>query len=231
MNASDIMKSAAVLLLDEDNVRWPLEEIAEWIDEGVNNIVLVKPSASSVTVTLAMAEGTKQKLPDNQGIVMLLDIIRNVGGEEGLSSGRMIKPTSRNQLDAADPYWHNPARWPFKAEVRQFAFDEVIPREFYVFPGNDGTGSVEAAVSKLPTTVLSQVETDADLTLIDTWKLPVGLADEYRAPILDYVLFRCFDKEEPAASPGRAITHYQAFATALGIQSQVETANTPNRKK
>lgn len=230
MNASDIMKSAAVLLLDEDHVRWPLDELAGWIDEGVNNIVLVKPSSSSVTVTLSLAEGTKQKLPDDQGIVMLLDITRNVGGE-GLSAGRIIKPTSRNQLDAADPYWHNPARWPFRSEVRQFVFDEVTPREYYVFPGNDGTGSVEAAVSKLPTSVVSQVQEGADLSLIETWDVPVGLADEYRAPVLDYVLFRCFDKEDPAAAPGQAVTHYQAFATALGIQSQVETANTPNRKK
>jgi len=230
MLASAIMSSAAILLLDEEHVRWPLAEIAGWIDEAVKNIVLVKPSASSITITLELDEGTKQKLPDDESIVMLLDIIRNLGGS-GISAGRMIKPTSRNQLDAADPYWHNPLRWPFKSEVRQFVFDETTPREFYVFPGNDGTGQVEAAVSKLPATVISQIAPDADKRELATWDKPTGLSDEYTAPVLDYVLYRCFGKEDPAAAPGRAVTHYQAFATALGIQSQVETANTPNRKK
>lgn len=230
MKATEILTKAAVLLLDEDNVRWPLPELVGWIDEAVKNIVLVKPSASSMTVTLNLEVGTKQVLPDDQRIVMLLNITRNVGGT-GPTVGRVIKPTSINQLDAADPYWHNPARWPFKAEVRQFVFDEALPREFYVFPGNDGTGQIEAAVSKLPPTIVEQVADGADENELATWDIDTGLADEYTAPVLDYVLYRAFDKEDPASSPGRAVTHYQAFATALGIQSQVETANTPNRKK
>jgi hypothetical protein len=49
--------------------------------------------------------------------------------------------------------------------------------------------------------------------------------------LLDYVLYRAFSKEDPAAAPQRAVTHYQAFATAIGIQSQVETATSPGRKR
>lgn len=228
MKASEILTKAGIQLLDEDHVRWPLPELAGWIDEAVKNVVLAKPSASSATVLLTLAQGTKQKLPDNQRIVMLLNIVRNI---VGAAAGRVIKPTSVNQLDTADPNWHSAAHWPFKKEVRQFVFDETLPREFYVFPGNDGTGQVEAAVSKLPLTVVEQLPESADGSQISSWDIDVGLGDEYAAPVLDYVLYRAFDKEDPASSPGRAVAHYQVFATALGIQSQVQTANTPNRKK
>lgn len=230
MKASKIMADAAIILLDDEHVRWPLPELAGWIDEAVKTIILAKPSASSVTIGLDLALGTKQTLPEDQGIVLLLNIVRNLGGT-GSNAGRVIKPTSANQLDATEPYWHNPLRWPFKSEVRQFVFDETLPREFYVFPGNDGTGQVEAVVSKLPATVVSQVAEGADQDAMDSWDIETGLSEEYAAPVLDYVLYRSFTKEDPAASPQRAVTHYQAFATALGIQSQVENANTPNRKK
>ena len=45
--ASEIMKLAGVQLLDEDHIRWPLTELADWVNDGVKAIVLAKPSASS----------------------------------------------------------------------------------------------------------------------------------------------------------------------------------------
>ncbi|WP_342064934.1 DUF6682 family protein [Agrobacterium deltaense] len=34
--ASEVMKRASVLLLDEDNVRWPLSELADCINDAVS---------------------------------------------------------------------------------------------------------------------------------------------------------------------------------------------------
>jgi hypothetical protein len=33
--ASEVMKRASVLLLDEDNIRWPLSELADCINDAV----------------------------------------------------------------------------------------------------------------------------------------------------------------------------------------------------
>ncbi len=227
--AKELMRRAGVQLLDEEHVRWPLPELATWIDEGVSAIVVAKPSAASVTMSFDVAKGTKQRLPDDQGIVQLLDITRNLNVSADGAGGRMIRPTTRSQLDTQMPRWHDPSYQPFQAEVRQFVFDELLPREFYVFPGNNGTGIVEIVVSQLPPTVVSQAT--GDTSLLATWAVPVGLPDEYQAALLEYLLYRAFDKEDPASAPNRAVTHYQAFATAVGIKSQVETIATPNRAR
>ncbi|KQV27838.1 hypothetical protein ASC97_05585 [Rhizobium sp. Root1203] len=228
MDASSIMLSASTLLLDDEHVRWPLSELAGWLDEGVRAIVTVKPSASSVTMELSLVRGTKQKLPeDDTSILQLLDVLRNIEGVNG-AGGRAIRSASRAELDSNQPRWHDPSYVQFRKEVRQFVFDEGLPREFFVYPGNDGTGKIDAAVAKLPTTIVSRHSGSVDD--ISTWAIGVGIADQYQPALLDYVMYRAFSKEDPAAAPQRAVTHYQAFATAIGLRSQVESATSPGRK-
>lgn len=228
MLASKIITDASVILMDVDFVRWPISELAGWLDHGVLSIITVKPSASSETIELSLDRGTKQKLPDDQRIRQLLDLTRNLGGANG-AAGRAIRSVSRSELDGNEPNWHDPRYVAFRKEVRHFVFDETLPREFYVVPGNDGTGLVEAAVATLPERVVDRVTGDTDT--LASYELEVGIGDEYEPALLDYVLYRAFSKEDPAASPQRAITHYQAFATAIGLQTQVETATSPGRKR
>lgn len=227
MKARDLMVSAATILLDEDAVRWPRAELASWMDEGVSQIISVKPSAASTLILIPLSRGTRQSLPDDPSIVQLLDIIRNAEGDRG-AAGRMVRATTRAELDTNQPRWHDPSYVPFAKEVRQFVFDELLPRDFFVFPGNDGFGSVEAAVSKVPATVMSRAT--GDLATLDAWDIPIGLPDHYQSALLDYVLYRAFSKEDPAASLQRATTHYQTFATAIGLKSQVEASTSPGKK-
>lgn len=228
MLASKIITDASVILMDVDFVRWPIRELAGWLDHGVLSIITVKPSASSETIQLSLDRGTKQKLPDDQRIRQLLDLTRNLGGANG-AAGRAIRSVSRSELDGNEPNWHDPRYVIFRKEVRHFVFDETLPREFYVVPGNDGTGLVEAAVATLPERVVDRVTSNTGT--LASYEIEVGIGDEYEPALLDYVLYRAFSKEDPAAAPQRAITHYQAFATAIGLQTQVETATSPGRKR
>lgn len=207
-------------------MRWPLTELAAWLDEGVAAIVAVKPSAASTTMELSLQRGTHQTLPENPAIIQLLDITRNAQGTNG-AGGRMVRAVSRAELDANEPRWHDPAYVPFRKEVRHFVFEPVVQRDFYVFPGNDGSGKVLAIVAKLPDTVASRHV--GDELSITTWQLDVGLSDQYAPALLDYILYRSLSKEDLAASPERAMAHYQAFATAIGLKSQVEGATSPGR--
>lgn len=228
MLASKIIKDAAVILIDDEFIRWPVRELAGWLDHGVLSIITVKPSASSETISLSLVRGTKQTLPNDQRIRQLLDLMRNLGGTNG-AAGRAIRSVARSELDGNEPNWHDPRYVPFRKEVRQFVFDEALPREFYVVPGNDGTGVVEAAVATLPERVVDRVT--ENITDIASYDVEIGIGDEYEPALLDYVLYRAFSKEDPAAAPQRAVTHYQAFATAIGLQSQVESATSPGRKR
>ena len=217
------MEQAGIVLLDEDHIRWPLAELASWINLAVKAIVLAKPSASSRSIVIELAEGTLQHVPQT-GTPTPLGLLRIVRNIEKVGpprvGGRIVNATPRAALDAAEPDWHNPRRVRFRKEVRQYVFDESTPLEFYGSPGTDATGLVEAAVSVLPAAV---APTD-DLA---AWDVEIGLPEPYSEPVLNYVLYRAYAKDDPAKSSG----YYSQFATAIGIKIQVEGASSPNARR
>jgi hypothetical protein len=229
---SEILSRAAILLNDVDHVRWPLAEMRDWLNEGVRAICLGKPSASSSTQVLALQVGTLQKVPVNGAVakpLSLLGINRNiVDAAEPRKGGRMIKRTDRAILDATEPNWHNRSRVQFSREVRNYCYDELVPLQYYVYPGNDGTGMVEAELATLPPPIV--IDPTDSPTDINSYAIDVGLPEPYSVPLLDYVLYRCQLKDDLDGQAGRAAVHYQQFATAIGLKIQVEKAHSPNAR-
>jgi hypothetical protein len=249
------MTRAAVLLNDTDFVRWPCAELCEWINEATRAIVLAKPSASSKTLIVKLAAGTRQTLnpyglnPASTGTftggaypLTLLNVLRNVtvaldsnGVVTTTAGGRMIKAVDRALLDAQDPNWHNKAILQQKREVRNFTFNETVPLEFFVYPGNDGTGYVEVEAGVLPQPIKAILPVPNPqgykLTQPQSFNQQIGLPEPYSVPILDYVLYRCQMKDDIDGASGRAAVHYQQFATAIGMKVQVEQAHSPNAKR
>jgi hypothetical protein len=223
--ASTIMTLAGRALNDESAVRWTYAELCAWINEATGAVMLAKPSANSINVNFALIVGTLQSIGASD--LALLRLVRNIeSAGPPLMGGRVIRPTTRDILDAQAPDWHSPRKTPYKKEVRQFVYDEENPRAFYCYPGNDGTGIVEALVSRLPTKVVASGAVDA----LSSYAQDVGLQEIYQAPLLEYVLFRALSKESPEASSALAAMHYQAFAGAVGLKIQVEGANSPNAR-
>lgn len=221
--AGQVLTLAGRVLQDEAATRWTFAELLDWLNEGVSAIVLVRPSASSTTVTMGLQAGTLQALPS--GYISLLKITRNVtAAGPPIVGGRAIRITSRDALDAIEPDWHNPKRVKYKSEVKQYTYDEEEPLSFYVYPGNDGTGVVEAIVCELP----APLAATGDPTLIASYAVDVALKDIYLPPLLDWVIYRAFSKDDTAGSPAISQQHFQAFATALGVTTQVASATSPN---
>ncbi|MCI9865507.1 hypothetical protein RHIZ_06075 [Rhizobium skierniewicense] len=231
--ANDILRRASVLLIDDEHARWPLSELADWLNEAVKAIVLAKPSASSRTLPLPLAKGTYQELPatlDGVTPLQLLGVNRNLVGDGSTRiGGRAIRTAARALLDAQEPNWHNPAYEPFRKEVRQVVFDENLPLEFYAYPGNDGNGVVEVALSYLPAPALPLAGQDE--TTYAAWNVDIGLPEPYSVPLLDYVLYKAFSKDDIAGDPTKAMSHYQTFAAAVGIKVQTESSANPNRRR
>lgn len=225
------MERAGILLNDEEHVRWPLPELADWINEGVRAVLIAKPSALSKTRIISLAPGTWQQVPQNGDYprpLMLLEIRRNVRDPaDRASGGRVVTPVSMTVLDAQAPNWHDPKHVAFRREARHYVYDEAVPLEFYVYPGNDGHGHVEAALSMLPAPLAASGPPD-DLA---SYQGDVGLPEPYSGPLLDYVVFRANSKDDDGAQPGRAMAAYQQFATAVGIKVQVEGATSPNARR
>lgn len=227
----DIMERASRLLNDEDHIRWTLAEMAQWINEGTLAIVLVAPQACSASRIIELGVGALQYVPVTvetyPRAVRLLSVPRNLKttGASPRIGGRPVTPAKYEELAAQDPRWNETAT--FKKEVRHVTFDERAPLEFYVWPGNDGTGILEVVCSQIPQPLDAGVSNPA---LIATWEQEIGLVEPYSVPLTDYLLYRCFDKDDLAQNTGQATTCYNRFALALGLKIRTDKAQNPNTK-
>lgn len=230
VSGRDIFAEAAVILNDEDYVRWPLPELCTWLNEGVKAIILAKPSAYSHSRVIPMQTGTLQNVPvsGNPTPLLMVRAVRNlISATPTREGGRIITPTNHETLDAQVPYWHDRRHVRWQKEVRHVIYDEDNPLEFYVYPGNDGTGMIEAVLSELPPPLTASGPIDE----LPSYSGDIGLPEPYSVPLLDYVLFRSFSKDDLEGSAPRAMGHYQTFAAAIGLKIQVEGATSPNRRK
>jgi hypothetical protein len=226
----EIMEAAGTLLLDEGFDRWTLPEMRKWVNEAVKAVILAKPSAYSRSIVVTLQAGTLQVVPQagTPKPLRILSVTRNITSEgPPRVAGRAIRPTDRTMLDVQEPNWHDTRYVRFRKEVRQYTFDEENPLEFYTYPGNDGTGKVEAVVSALPADIVATGDVDA----IASYDTEIGLQDIYLGPLTDYVCYRAQLKDDVAANVGRAAVHYQNFATAVGLKIQVERVTSPNRER
>ncbi|MDB6179002.1 hypothetical protein PAF17_16035 [Paracoccus sp. Z330] len=209
--AASVMKRANTILQDVGAVRWTAPELRDWLNEAQRAIVLAKPNALSGSVTLTLASGTKQTIPAQYTV--LSRVVRNVG-----NGNRAVRTMARREiLDSQIPGWHDTATLPFAASVQYVWQDPMSPREFYVVPGNDGNGEVEALVGRNPTDIPLAPGGGLD---IDDYTTTSEFEDIYQGILLDFVLFRAFSKDgdapDAAAQAGSHLTLATNALTALG---------------
>jgi len=225
VKASEIIRKAQTLLIDEDAVRWPLSELADWLNDAVSAVLIAKPSASSQTRVVSLVAGTKQSLPTDGDArpIMFLSARRNVNADG--TPGKVVTSIAFNRMDAADPDWHSARRK--RAAVQHYLFDEHVPTEFYVYPYNDGTGKLDIALAVVPPRIVASGAVEE----LSSYDQDVGLPEPYGTPLIDYVCYRAQSKDATGGDAGRAGMHYQAFAQALGIKTQVEASSSPNARR
>lgn len=229
--ARDVFEKAGILLNDTGKLstrRWPLAELCGWLNDGLKAIVIQKPSASAVNVSLPLARGTLQTIPG--GYVSILRPVRNVRAERSDRQPRKtISVVSDEQLSNLNPAWHDEYSVRYMQQVKHFVFDEANPRAFYVYPGNDGTGAIEAVLCAEPK--LIQPKDGVNPTDLAAYEVEVPIEDIYSGVLLDYVLYRARSKDaQESGNATRAALHYQQFANALGIKINVEANTSPNAK-
>ena len=202
---SEVMTRAATTLNDATAVRWTAQELHRYLNDGLREIVSIKPNAKSQTVTLTLAEGTKQTLPATYTI--LSRVSRNLTDtDEGAGAIRLLD--SRSVLDSMLPGWQDETVIPFARVVKHVVHDMADPDTFYVVPGNDGTGRIEAVVGAYPT----PSPTPGSPELIASYTDNVDLADIYLNPLADYMLYRAYSKDaRVAGSAARAAAHLELF--------------------
>lgn len=225
VKASEIIEKAQALLIDLDATRWPLPELASWIDSAINAILIAKPSANTHSITVDLVQGTKQYLPKDitPRPMMFIAARRNINANG--TPGKAVTPVSIQKMDMSDPDWHSERRK--RAVALHSLFDEKNPTEYFVYPANDGTGKLDITVA----CEVAQIVPTGDPDDITSYGMSIGLPEPYSEPIIDYVCYRAQSKDATGADAGRATLHYQAFAQAIGIKTQVEANSSPNARR
>ena len=201
---SEVVWRVRQLIHDSAGSRWADTEMLKWFNDGLAELVLLKPTANSQRLTLSLAAGTVQELP--AGSLLLLRITHN-------TSGAGIRLVDQDRLDASAPTWRVA---PSTVDIQHYMYEPEVPKEFQVYPPNTGAGSVEATVTIEPTRVTSV----SDLLPLD---------DIYIPTLVDYLLYRAYSKHSKfSGNEARANNAYQRFGQALGVKMAQETSLDPN---
>jgi len=223
LTAQSIIQRAVQVLQDTTSVRWPVDELVRWLNDGQREIVLYRPDSNTKSATGTLAAGTRQDLTTMTGVsslnpAKLLDITRNMASTSAKKAVRLI---SREILDAQTPDWHNKTQ---SVDVIHYMFDPRDPRAFYVYPPATSAAQLEIIFSAYPTDVAAPSGTD-----YTTVSGNISVADIFGNALLDYILYRAYTKDsEYAGNANRAIAHYTAFGNSLGIEIKGTLGNAPN---
>jgi len=221
LTGSNILSRIKDILQDTTSVRWPEAELLRYLNDGQREIVNFRPESSATTSSVQLVAGTKQTLP-SAGL-RLIKVVRNMSAASGSATGkRAIRIVNVDILNTQEPDWHDPTVSGDAAHttiVKHYIFDEDDPRNYYVYPGVAGNAFVEVVFSASPTDLANGSAT-------------ISVDDIYANGIIDYVLFRAYQKDsEYAGNAQRAQSHYQLFLNCVGQGSQAQELLSPNNDR
>lgn len=201
---ADILRRFQTVMMDAKSIRWSQQEAFDWMNDGASEIVLRRPASRAVTEQVQLVSGTYQIASDNAAQV--LDVMRNI--EASGKPGRPISIADRQQIDRAEPDWHNRRAGPTK----NYMIDERSPTTFYVYPPAVDGAIIEMLVSKTPPKVVALEDR-------------IDMRPEFINAILNWMMYRAHSKDSEYSQGNMAALHYQAFTAAIGDPAQVAQVN------
>jgi hypothetical protein len=215
ITAQSIVRRVVETIQDKTSVRWPVNELVRYLNDGQREVVLYRPDAMVTNATLTLAAGPKQTVPSAGS--KLIDVVRNTSGNK-----RSVRMTSRDLLDTQTPNWYGQTG---VTEILHFTYDPRDPKVFYVYPPAASSGaSLEIVYSAYPTDITEP----ADGVLYTSVSGNISLPDIYGNVLTDYILYRAYTKDsEYASNAQRAVAHYNAFKEALSTELNATTGVAP----
>jgi hypothetical protein len=215
LTAQSIIRRAVETLQDTTSIRWPVNELVRYLNDGQREVVLYRPDSMVTNAAVSLAAGAKQSLPSNGS--KLIDVIRNSS-----SPKRSVRLTDRHILDSQTPNWYNLTG---ATEILHYMYDPRDPKVFYVYPPAAASGaSVELVYSAYP----SDITEPADGAVYTAVTGNISLPDIYANLLTDYILYRAYTKDaEYAGNAARAQAHYGSFQAALSTEMNGTTGIAP----
>lgn len=207
--ASALIAQAGEIAGDEGNVVWSSPQALEWLNDAQRATVIVRPDASVITRAVKLNSGTRQTI---QGL-RLMSVIMNMG-TDGLTLGRAIRLVERGMLDELVPNWHTATA---VTSIKEYIFDERIPKEYYVSPPVHASTPVYVQVSES----ISPADVAATTN-------PITLDDIYAPAIITWMNYRYFSRDaEEVPDYQRAALNFQQFFLLLGKKIQMDMSISP----
>lgn len=198
---------AAQTLLNDEGTRWPRADCLKRLNEGQRQIVAVRPDAKTLRDYYPLVAGALQTLPDVG--LRLLNVVRN-------QAGRAITLVSAEQLTAFDPNWY---RATAKTTIKHFLYDPRSPKEYEVYPPAAVGANVQVLMSVLPTDC-------------DDEDAPIDLDDLYDNALIDWICYRCFQKDlEAPESAVLADLYLKSFMLGLTGKAQSDQSTDPGKSE
>jgi len=220
LTVKSIIDRTSTLLNDVTKVRWNEAELLNYFNDGQREVVLHRLDAGAQNAIFPLVAGTKQTIP--AGGISLIDVVRNMGSAAAPAAGQSIRLIDREVLDAQSPNWHAA---PSTGTVDHYIFDGRDPKNFYVYPQAGGTEAIEIIYSAAPADIVPAGGAGTPLTGTEV----IAIDDIYANAIADYILYRAYSKDaEYTANAQIAIAHYQAFATGIGVEANLQAIVNPN---
>lgn len=201
--AVDLINRVSITLQDPTFVRWTQSELLNYLNDAQRQVVLFRPDAKAVNAPFTCVNAAKQTLPADG--LRLISVLRNTGG-------RAITKVDRSILDVQLPTWYETAVG--TDGVKHYVYDALDPKNFYVFPKPAAAYQIDIIYAMSPVDiVISNYTTDTQV---------IGIDDIYANALMDYMMYRAYQKDSEFANLNRAAVYYQAFTTSLGIKSQAD---------
>lgn len=215
----DLISRAQTLLQDTTSVRWPAPELQNYVNDSYREIVNLRPDSNTEVGEFTCVEGARQVLTDTfASALRVIEVIRNTAATSAKGAVRIV---NRRMLDDQRRNWY--AETP-TVNIQHYMFDARLPKEFLVYPPAAAEARLEVIYASVP---LAHTLTEAQLVNAATTEV-IRIDDSYFNAMLDYVLYRAYSKDaEYTANAQRAVAHYQAFQSALGVSAQANAASQP----
>lgn len=213
MLTSSLIDRVSEVLQDVGRTTWTEQQLLEWANDAVRSLVLVRPDTTAVKESVALVDGTSQRLIGANDL-RFIQATRNMGSS-GSIPGRAITQGDVRAMDAYNPSWHTDSSG---QEVRHYFFDEARPREFWVYP------PVSLALGPVYVEVVKSVVPGVITAVGDT----VPVDDIYAPALIEWMLYRAFIRDaDDTPSVTRATWHFRGFFNLLQVKMRADMAIHP----
>jgi hypothetical protein len=204
--AQTIINQMVTTLYDDAHTKWTEAELLGYLNDGQANIVLHNRSAYVVTAAVQQAAGTKQTIP--AAGISFRGVRRNMGAA-GATPGRVVRPTTFEDLNNTRPDWHSEAA---AGVAVNFLYDPENPKVYYVSPPQPSSPHyLEIVYSSVP----PSIALISDVITID---------DVFKTALYNYGMMRAWLKASDNMDVQKAAVFGQAYLQELGVKATGDAA-------